>query len=101
MSWPLPISPAQDGLERSETRETWLNGVKAAFVIEQHNQLGLVLCARCGSAWSDPQEAFVELELDRSFPNGPGYESGTQWGIDHPNNLMLVCSACQKETAEA
>jgi hypothetical protein len=88
----LDVEPS----ESDRTRDEFMAGIKAAFVVGQINRLGQVLCGSCGVAHDDLSSAFSELEVvPTTHVTGAGYRGGLDWGDDHPANLLLVCGACR------
>ena len=80
-----------------DVRESFLEGVKAAFIVSQLNRLGQVLCAKCGMGFSSVEIAWGNLGLHRVIDTGRGgYDGELDWGEDHPNYLLLVCNRCKR-----
>lgn len=80
------------------TREAFLAGVKAAFIVSQKNRLGQVLCGGCGRAWDTVTGATAALTLRDVVGDSDrtGYDPRLGWGTDDPNRLVLCCLRCAR-----
>ena len=78
-----------------DVRASFLEGVKAAFIVSQLNRLGQVLCGRCGIGFTSLEIAWGNLGLRRVIDTDRGgYRGDLDWGEDHPNYLLLACEKC-------
>lgn len=81
-----------------DVREAFLAGVKAERISALLED-GFAECSRCGAEFHDYAAASGSLELHHAVKRGrgPGYRPNRGLGVDHPDNLQLVCRPCHRE----
>src|ERR671918_563483 len=84
----LGIVPADD--REALLREAFRAGVKAAILVQRFQIYGEVWCSVCGSTWADLRDALDRLELRPVKSSGRLYRHQSEWGDDHPGNLVII-----------
>lgn len=81
-------------------RTAFLAGIKAERINVQITfGGGEVGCSRCPKVFTGFQNAWRGLDLhhDTKRSKGAGFRGGTNFGVDSPENLELVCRSCHSQ----
>lgn len=84
--------------KKQAAREGFLDGVKAERLRQQALGSRTYWCEECSRAWFSFEDAWMKLVLHHTIERneGHGYRDWSDFGVDDPRLLRLLCDDCHK-----
>lgn len=97
---PARRAPIKQVSEKQMEREAYLDLVKEIWVTLSFRLTGVARCEDCGRRYTNESDAKKLLQMHHVTKRGQGRGfrfSDLVPGVDHPENLVLICDKCHRK----